>query len=128
MIIKNMACAVLFAFAGIAFAADESTALPQKMEGKWGRSGKQAEVELVQMESATKAKIKAIFWDGCTRRGETTAELKDGAWTFVVPGGPKFCEPITATMTQVPAKNRFEGTVESVYKGEAFKSQFYLEW
>jgi len=128
MIVRNIAYAALFAFVAPTFAADTAPPLPQKMEGKWGGSGKQAEFELIQMESPTKAKVKVIFWDGCTRRGETTAELKNGAWTFVAPGGPKNCEPITATMTQVPEKNRFEGTLDSVYKGAPFTTKFYLAW
>jgi hypothetical protein len=126
MILKNTACAILFAFVGTAFAADEPTSLPQKMTGKWGSKGNVAEVELLQMESPTKAKLKVIFWDGCTRRGETTAELTEGIWTFIAPGGVR-CENITVKMTQVAGKNRFEGEYETVWRGVA-KGDVYLEW
>ena len=127
MIIKNIACAVLLAFVGTAFAADEASSLPKKMEGKWGKSGNQAEVELIQMESPTKAKLKVIFWDGCTRRGETTAELTEGVWTFIAPGGVR-CENITVKMTPVVGKNRFEGEFETMWRGAVSKGSVYLEW
>jgi hypothetical protein len=128
MIIRKIACAALIAFAVPVFAADEPAPLPPKMEGKWGKSEKMAEVELIQMESPIKAKLKVVFWDGCTRRGETTAEFKEGAWTFIAPPGPRFCEPLTVTMTQVPEKNRFEGTYETNFRGAVAKGKLYLEW
>lgn len=125
--VKKLVCCALFAFVAPAFAADVIMVLPQKMEGKWGQPQKKAEMELIEMKSTTSARLNAIFWDGCTRRGETTAELKDGTWTFIVPGGTR-CEDIKATMTQVLEKNRFEGAYESRFKGEISKGNFYLEW
>ena len=126
MVVRKIACAVLLAFAVPAFADDAPTPFPQKMEGKWGTSGKKVEVELVKMESPTNAKLDVVFWDGCTRKGEANAELKDGAWTFVVPGGR--CEDIKAIITHVPGKNRFEGTYETVWRGGVVKNDMYLEW
>ena len=127
MVVRKIACAVLLAFVVPAFADDAPTPLPQKMEGKWGGDGsKKVEVELVKMESPTSAKLDVVFWDGCTRKGETNAEFKDGAWTFVAPGGR--CEPIKAVITQVPGKNRFEGTYETAWRGSVVKNNMYLEW
>ena len=104
-------------------AAAEESIFPKKMEGRWGRDQNTAEMELIKMESPTKAIFNAIFWDICTRRGETTAELKEGTWTFVVPGGFR-CADIKVNMTKVTGKNRFEGTSDSVMQGQ----KFYLEW
>lgn len=124
MRIRNIACTSLLFLAVSALAAE--SVLPQNMEGKWGRNQNKAEVELIQMETPTKAKLKVVFWDGCTRQGETTAELKDGTWTFVAPGGMR-CEDISVTMTQLPGKNRFEGATESIWRGAVVKADFYLE-
>jgi hypothetical protein len=127
MVVRSIAFAVLFSLVAPAFADDAPAALPQKMEGKWGKDGsKKVEVALVKMESPTTAKLDVIFWDGCTRRGETTAELKDGVWTFVAPGVR--CEDIKAAISQVPGKNRFEGTYETVWRGSVVKNNIYLEW
>jgi len=128
MILRKIVCAALFAFAVPAFATDEHAPLPAKMEGGWGSTNRVAKVELIQMESPTKAKLKVALWDGCTRQGETTAEFKEGAWTFIAPPGPRFCEPVTVTMTQVPEKNRFEGTYETNFRGSIAKGKLYLEW
>jgi hypothetical protein len=128
MILRKIACAALFAFAVPVFAADEPAALPQKIEGGWGQTNKVAKVELIEMESPTKAKLKVAFWDGCTRQGETSAEFKEGAWKFIAPPGPKFCEPLTITMTKIPEKNRFEGTYETNFRGSIVNGKLYLEW
>ena len=71
--VKKLVCLSLFAFVAPLFAADTQTVLPKVMEGKWGQSHKKAEMELIEMKSTTTARLNAIFWDGCTRRGETTA-------------------------------------------------------
>lgn len=101
--------------------ADES--FPQKMEGRWGAKQNVAEIELVQMESPTKAKLSVILWDGCTRRGETVAELKGGTWEFIAPGGAK-CDDVVVKMTQIEGKNRFEGTTATA-RGNG---TIYFEW
>jgi len=126
MIVRKIAFATLLALSTSAFAADAVTALPKKMEGQWGSTGKKVEIELIKMESPTKAKLEVIFWDGCTRQGEATAELKEGAWSFVAPGGVR-CEDIKVKMTQVAGKNRFEGDYETVWRGPA-TGKLYLEW
>jgi len=126
MIARKLVCVALFAFATSVVAADAPTPLPKKMEGQWGRSGNKVEIELKEMESPTKAKLGVIFWDGCTRQGEATAELKDGAWSFVAPGGVR-CEDIKVKMTQVAGKNRFEGDYETVWRGPS-NGKLYLEW
>lgn len=121
MIAKKLALVGICLVASSAFADD--AALPQKMEGRWGNRQNKAEVELIQMESATKAKLNVVFWDGCTRRGETTAELKEGSWEFIAPGGVR-CDDIAVKMAQLPGKNRFEGTTATP-RGN---STVYLEW
>lgn len=121
MIAKKIAVTSLLLFAGYAMAAEP--VLPKQMEGKWGQRQNKAEVELLQMETPTTAKLKVVFWDGCTRRGETTAEFKDGNWEFVAPGGVK-CDDIKVKMSQLEGKNRFEGTT-STTRGD---STVYLEW
>jgi hypothetical protein len=127
MILRKITCAALLAFAVPVFAADEPAPLPPKMEGKWSRSQNKAEVELIQMESPTKAKLKVVFWDGCTRRGETSAEFKDGTWAFVAPGGVR-CEDIKIVLTPISEKNRFDGTFETNSRGALAKGTLYLEW
>ena len=126
MMIKNLICATLVAFVAPAFSADAVAGLPSKMQGKWGSKSNLAEVELIEMTSPTQAKLKVVFWDGCTRRGETSAQLVDGVLTFVAPGGAR-CENITVKLTKVADKNRFEGNFETNNKG-AVTGQMYLEW
>ena len=126
MTVRKMAIAALLAFALPAFAEEAPSPLPQKMEGKWGLRNNKVEIALVKMESPTTAKLDVVFWDGCTRKGETNAELKEGSWVFVAPGGR--CEDIKATLTPVPGKNRFEGTVETIFRGNAVTGNIYLEW
>jgi len=126
MMLKNLICAALVAFVAPAFSADAVAGLPSKMQGKWGSKSNLAEVELIEMTSPTQAKLKVVFWDGCTRRGETSAQLVDGVLTFVAPGGAR-CENITVKLTKVADKNRFEGNFETNNKG-AVTGQMYLEW
>lgn len=121
---KKWLVASLLSLATVAFAASP---LPPKMEGKWERVtpafSNKAEVELLEMTSPTTAKLKVVFWDGCTRRGETTAELQDGTWTFQVPDGPR-CNGFPVKISPVEGKNRFEGIFISA-KGNG---TVYLEW
>lgn len=127
MTIRTLVCATLLAFVAPVFSADSPAGLPPKMEGKWGSTGsKIVEVELIEMTSPTQAKLKFVFWDGCTRRGETNAELIDGVLTFVASGGVR-CENITVKMTKVSDKNRFEGDYETNNKGPV-KGKVFLEW
>ncbi len=121
MIKENIAVASLLLFAAHVMAAEP--VLPKQMEGKWGQRQNKAEVELIQMETPTTAKLKVVLWDGCTRRGETTAEFKDGSWEFVAPGGVK-CDDVKVKITQLEGKNRFEGTTQTA-RGN---STVYLEW
>ncbi|MES2911381.1 MAG: hypothetical protein V4718_08345 [Pseudomonadota bacterium] len=126
MTIKNLVCVSLLAFVAPVFSADAPAGLPSKMQGKWGSKGNMAEVELLEMASPTQARLKVVFWDGCTRRGETSAELIDGVLTFVAPGGAR-CENISVKMTKVADKNRFEGDFETNNKG-AVTGKVFLEW
>ena len=127
MRLKNLVCATLLAFVAPVFAADAPAGLPAKMTGKWASKGNMAEVELIEMTSPTQAKLKVVFWDGCTRRGETTAELVDGVLSFIAPGGAR-CENISVKLSKVPDQKRFEGEFESMFKGAPTKGNVFLEW
>ena len=99
-------------------------ALPPEMKGQWGMNNRSVEIKLIEMQSPTKARLNVVFWDGCTRRGETTAELKAGAWEFIAPGGMR-CDDIAVKIAPVTGKNRFEGTIQT---GGNPKSPIVLEW
>lgn len=100
--------------------------LPAKMEGQrhtnGGRTNK-VEAELIQMDGADKARIKATYWDGCTRTGETGAEFKDGAWRFTIPGGAR-CEDVAVVVRPIEGKNRLEGE----FKTGRWDGSIYFEW
>ncbi len=100
--------------------------LPKSMEGKWtgSSSGKSnwVEAELISQESPIKAKLKVGFRDGCDRSGETTAEFKDGAWEFVIPGGN--CNSVSVSVKPVEGKKRLEGT----YKTGNWNGKLFYEW
>ena len=100
--------------------------LPPKMEGQrntiGGRSNK-VEAELIQMEGSEKAKIRATYWDGCIRTGETIAEFKDGAWQFTIPAGAR-CEEVSVVVRPVEGKNRLEGD----FKTGRWNGTIYFEW
>jgi len=123
MVTRNLALAYLSLVAIPALAASP---LPPKMEGQrhtnGGRTNK-VEAELIQMEGQDKAKINAVYWDGCTRRGETTAEFKDGAWRFTIPGGAK-CDDVAVAVRPVDGKNRLEGE----FKTGKWDGSIYYEW
>ena len=102
--------------------------LPPKMEGKWHNPGSghsnTVEVELLKMESPTRAVIKIAWWPYC-RTSESLAEFKDGAWLLTakrcqIPGGDT---EITAQVRPVDGKKRLEG----VY-GPGNGRTVYLEW
>ena len=102
--------------------------LPPKMEGKWHNPGSghsnTVEVELLKMDSPTRAVIKIAWWPYC-RSSESVAEFKDGAWLLTakrcqIPGGDT---EITAQVRPVDGKKRLEG----VY-GEGNGRTVYLEW
>lgn len=125
VIVKKL---VLLGFCLVAIPAIADSALPKKMEGKWERVSpsfsNKAEAELIEMTSPTTAKLNVIFWDGCTRRGETTAELKEGMWEFRVPDGPR-CNGFAVKVKQLEGKNRFEGVFISPARGDG---TVYFEW
>jgi hypothetical protein len=106
--------------------AADPAPLPAKMKGSRtnpsnGRSGS-VDAELISMESPTMAKLKTAFWDGCTRRGESTAEFKDGTWSFVIPGGR--CDDVSVTVHPVEDKNRLEGE----FRTGPNAGTIYYEW
>ena len=101
--------------------------LPPKMEGKWERPpslSNKAEAELVEMISPTTAKLNVVFWDGCTRKGETTAEFKDDAWEFRVPDTGR-CNGFRVKVKPIEGKNRLEGVFISPVRGDG---TVYFEW
>ena len=110
-----------FASCLIAFPAMADSSLPKKMEGRWERVSpafsNKAEAELIEMTSPTTARLNVIFWDGCTRKGETTAELKEGTWEFRVPDGAR-CNGFPVRIKPVEGKNRFEGVFISPARGD----------
>jgi hypothetical protein len=123
---KKMSLLGLCALFSVSVLAADPAPLPGKMEGSRvnpnnGRSGK-VEAELIAMESPTRAKLNTVFWDGCTRRGESVAEFKDGAWSFVIPGGR--CNDVEVTVKPVDGKNRLEGE----FKTGAGAGTIYYEW
>jgi hypothetical protein len=93
---------------------------PSKIKGTWSRDNfsNTAEVDLIQMQGSDKAQIKYVFWDGCSHRGQTTAELKEGAWEFKTEGGfnsrGSCMGPIVIKMKKDPATNRYEGTFTTI--------------
>ncbi|CAG1002405.1 hypothetical protein RHDC4_03295 [Rhodocyclaceae bacterium] len=87
-----------------------------------GRTNK-VEAELIAMEGTDKAKIKAIYYDGCIRTGETNAEFKDGAWQFTIPGGVR-CDDVAVVVRPVEGKNRLEGE----FKTGRWDGTIYFEW
>lgn len=114
------------ALVSVSALAADPLPLPGKMEGSRlnpanGRSGK-VEAELIAMESPTRAKLNTVFWDGCTRRGESVAEFRDGAWSFVIPGGR--CNDVEVTVKPVDGKNRLEGE----FKTGTGAGSIYYEW
>ena len=102
--------------------------LPPKMEGRWhnpssGHSNT-VEVELLRMESPTRALVK-IAWSPYCRASESVAEFKDGVWLFTakrcnIPGGDT---EIAAQLRPIDGKKRLEG----VY-GAGDGRTVYLEW
>ena len=116
-----LACLCLAAMPALA-----ASPLPPKMEGQrhtnGGRTNK-VEAELIQMEGPDKARIKATYWDGCIRSGETGAEFKDGAWQFTIPGAGK-CEDVAVVVRPVEGKNRLEGE----FKTGKWDGSIYFEW
>ena len=102
------------------FAQAES--FPSKLKGTWSRAdtnfSSTADIDLVQMQGSDKAQIKYVFWDGCSHRGQTTAELKDGEWEFKTEGGMNSrgsCSgPYVIKMKKDPASNRYEGTFTTI--------------
>jgi hypothetical protein len=123
MIVRKI---VLAFFCLVAIPALAASSLPPKMEGQrhtnGGRTNK-VEAELIQMESPNTAKIKATYWDGCTRSGETSAEFKDDAWQFTIPGGGK-CDDVIVVVRPVDGKNRLEGE----FKTGKWNGSIYFEW
>lgn len=118
--------AIAFLSAPCALGADPAP-LPAKMKGARtnpanGRGGV-VEAELVAMEGAAAATLKTIFWDGCTRRGESKAEFKEGAWNFVIPGGMR-CEDVSVVVHPVEGKNRLEGE----FRTGLNVGTIYFEW
>lgn len=116
----------VFLSAPNALAADPAP-LPAKMKGSRtnpanGRSGG-VEAELIAMDTPTAARLNTVFWDGCTRKGESKAEFKDGAWSFVIPGGAR-CNDVNVTVHPVEGKNRLEGEFQT---GTGAGS-IYFEW
>lgn len=111
----------------VAGAVSAQTPLPAKMEGRWsnvasGHANK-VEVELLNMETPTHARIKAVFWPYC-RWTETTADLKDGAWEFTFLNcrtGDGTTE-IPTRVRAVDGKNRLEGTYGTGV------GKIYFEW
>lgn len=123
MIVRKLALAC---FCLAAIPALAASPLPPKMEGQrhtnGGRTNK-VEAELMQMEGSEKAKIKATYYDGCTRSGETSAEFKDGAWQFTIPGGVR-CDDVAVVVRPVDGKNRLEGE----FKTGKWDGSIYFEW
>jgi len=124
---KKLTISVLLSALAFSALAADPAPLPAKMEGNRvnpanGRSGK-VEAELVAMESPTRAKLNTIFWDGCTRRGESIAEFAEGTWTFVIPGGLR-CNDVQVAVKPVEGKNRLEGE----FKTGAGAGSIYYEW
>ena len=118
---------LVVAFFSVSGAAEDPAQLPQKMKGARqnpsnGRSGV-VEAELITMESPVRARLKSIFWDGCTRRGESTAVYRDGTWSFVIPGGAR-CDEVQVDVKAVDGKNRLEGE----YKTGTGGGSIYYEW
>lgn len=123
---KTLVSVLCVLFSSAVLAADPSP-LPEKMKGARhnpsnGRSGG-VEAELVAQETPVRAKLSTVFWDGCTRRGESIAEFKDGAWSFVIPGGPR-CDDVAVTVKPVEGKNRLEGEFKTGPNG----GSIYFEW
>lgn len=116
------------AFCLLALPVMADSPLPKKMEGKWERVSpafsNKAEAELIEMTSATTARLNVVFWDGCPRRGETTAELKDGFWEFRVPDGAR-CNGFPVRLKPVEGKNRLEGVFISPARGDG---TVYFDW
>jgi len=124
---KQLFVVLTAAFFAVPVLADDPAPLPQKMKGSRhnpsnGRSGG-VEAELIKMESPTQARLNTVFWDGCTRRGESLAEFKDGAWSFVIPGGAR-CEDVQVNVKLVDGKNRLEGD----FKTGQGAGSIYYEW
>lgn len=100
--------------------------LPPKMQGERSTNGgrtNKVEAELIQMEGPEKARINATYYDGCKRSGDTTAEFKDGAWQFTIPGGVK-CDDVAVVIRPVEGKNRLEGE----FKTGKWDGTIYFEW
>lgn len=119
--------AASFFLSAAAVQAADPAPLPSKMKGSRtnaanGRSG-MVEAELIAMDGPTAARLNTAFWDGCTRKGESKAEFKDGAWSFVIPGGMR-CNDVNVTVHPVEGKNRLEGEFQT----GTGTGPIYFEW